>query len=116
MDQLNNSSFWRLFHKLVQDTISSTTLLDLLCLDVQAPPTVEQVSMAADDLATAADEKKNPMAHQLLMRLEKTDIAGVKLFADVSLSWNKTDYIAMVAEAWKDKGCFAAANAAAYLY
>jgi hypothetical protein len=44
------------------------------------------------------------------------DMPGVKLFSDVSLSWNKTDYIATVAEAWKNEGHFVAANVAAYLY
>jgi hypothetical protein len=40
----------------------------------------------------------------------------VKVFTDISLNFNKTDYIATLPEAWKDEGCFVAANAAAFLY
>jgi hypothetical protein len=42
--------------------------------------------------------------------------ARSKAFTDISLSWNKMDYIATVAEAWKNEGHFVAANVAAYLY
>jgi hypothetical protein len=41
---------------------------------------------------------------------------GVKVFTDVSLNFNKTDYITTLPEAWKDEGHFVAANAAALLY
>jgi hypothetical protein len=58
-------------------------------------------------------KKITPTACQLLMRLEKKDMQGVKIFTDVSINWN---YIATVTEAWKDKGHFVAANAAAYLH
>jgi hypothetical protein len=71
---------------------------------------------AVDDSATAVAEQRNPSAHQLLMRLEKKGMPGVKIFTDVSLNFNKTDYIATLPEAWKDEGCFVAANAAAFLY
>jgi hypothetical protein len=71
---------------------------------------------AADDLATAIVEKRNPMARQLLMRLEKKDMPGVKVFTDVSLNFNKMDYIATLPEAWKDEGCFVAAITATFLY
>ncbi len=40
----------------------------------------------------------------------------MKVFTDVSLNFNKTDYIATLPEAWKDEGHFVAANAAAFLY
>jgi hypothetical protein len=50
------------------------------------------------------------------MRLEKKGMPGVKVFTDVSLNFNKTDYIATLPEAWKDEGRFVAANAAAFLY
>jgi hypothetical protein len=71
---------------------------------------------AADDSATAVAEQRNPSARQLLMRLEKKGMPGVKVFTDVSLNFNKTDYIATLPEAWKDEGRFVAANAAAFLY
>jgi hypothetical protein len=50
------------------------------------------------------------------MQLEKKDMPGVKVFTDVNLNFNKMDYIATLPEAWKDKGCFVVANAAAFLY
>jgi hypothetical protein len=34
---------------------------------------------------------------------------GVKVFTDVSLNFNKMDYIDTLPEAWKDEGCFVAA-------
>jgi hypothetical protein len=71
---------------------------------------------ATDDSATAVAEQRNPSARQLLMRLEKKGMPGVKVFTDVSLNFNKTDYIATLPEAWKDEGRFVAANAAAFLY
>jgi hypothetical protein len=71
---------------------------------------------ATDDLATAVVEQRNPSACQLLMRLEKKGMPGVKVFTDVSLNFNKTDYIATLPEAWKYEGHFVAANAAAFLY
>jgi hypothetical protein len=70
----------------------------------------------ADDSATAVAEQQNPLARQLLMRLEKKGMPGVKVFTDVSLNFNKTDYIATLPEAWKDEGRFVAANTAAFLY
>jgi hypothetical protein len=50
------------------------------------------------------------------MQLEKKDMPGVKVFTDVSLNFNKMDYIATLPEAWKDEGHFVVANAAAFLY
>ena len=103
-------------HKHVQKKIISAIIPDLVSLDIRAPPSEEQVATAADDSATAVAEKKNPSARQLLMRLEKKGMPGVKVFTDVSLNFNKTDYIATLPEAWKDEGRFVAANAAAFLY
>jgi hypothetical protein len=54
-------------HTHVQKKISLATIPDLVSLDIQAPPLVEQVVTAADDLATAIAEKRNPTACQLLM-------------------------------------------------
>jgi hypothetical protein len=81
-------------HTHIQKKIILATIPDLVSLDIQAPPLVEQVVTAADDSATAIVEKRNPMAQQLLMQLEKKDMPGVKVFTDVSLNFNKTDYIA----------------------
>lgn len=103
-------------HKHVQNKIISTVIPDLLSLDVRAPPTAEQVATDADDTATAVAEKRNPTARMLLMRLEKKDMPGVKLFTDVSLNFSKSDYIASAPEVWKDEARFVAANAAAFLY
>jgi hypothetical protein len=75
-----------------------------------------QVVTAADDSATAVAEQRNPLARQLLMRLEKKGMPGVKVFTDVSLNFNKMDYITTLPEAWKDEGHFVAVNAAAFLY
>ena len=103
-------------HTHVQKKIMSATIPDLVSLDIRAPPLAEQVESAADDSATAMAEKRNPTARQLLMRLEKKGMPGVKIFTDVSLNFNKTDYIATLPEVWKDEGRFVAANAAAFLY
>jgi hypothetical protein len=103
-------------HKHVQNKIISTVIPDLLSLDVRAPPTAEQVATDADDTATAVAEKRNPMARMLLMRLEKRDMPGVKLFTDVSLNFSKSDYIASAPAVWKDEARFVAANVAAFLY
>jgi hypothetical protein len=103
-------------HTHVQKKIISATIPDLVSLDIQAPPLVEQVVTAVDDSATVIAEKRNPTAWQLLMQLEKKDMPGVKVFTDVSLNVNKMDYIATLPEAWKDEGHFVVANAAAFLY
>jgi hypothetical protein len=103
-------------HRHVQKKIISAIIPDLVSLDIRAPPSEAQVATAADDSATAVAEQRNPSARQLLMRLEKKGMPGVKVFTDVSLNFNKTDYIATLPEAWKDEGRFVAANAAAFLY
>ena len=103
-------------HRHVQKKIISAIIPDLVSLDIRAPPSEAQVATAADDSATAVAEQRNPSARQLLMRLEKKGMPGVKIFTDVSLNFNKTDYIATLPEVWKDEGRFVAANAAAFLY
>jgi hypothetical protein len=40
---------------------------------------VKQKAISMDDSAMAVEEKKNPMAHQLLMKIPKKDRPGIKL-------------------------------------
>lgn len=104
-------------HKHVQDKITSVTIPELDSLDVRAPPTTEQKStVEADDSSTTVAEKKNPTARNLIMRLEKKGMEGVKLFTDVGTNWNGTEHVATCAEIWKDEGRFVASNIAAYLF
>jgi hypothetical protein len=104
-------------HKHVQDKITSVTIPELDSLDVRAPPTTEQKStVEADDSATTVAEKNNPTARNLITRLEKKGMKGVKLFTDVGTNWNGTEHVATCAEIWKDEGRFVASNIAAYLY
>jgi hypothetical protein len=103
-------------HRHVQKKIILAIIPDLVSLDIQAPPSEAQVVTATDDSATAVAEQRNPLARQLLMRLEKKDMPGMKVFMDVSLNFNKTDYIVTLPEAWKDEGHFVVANAPAFLY
>jgi hypothetical protein len=102
-------------HKKVQDKLLMATIADLESLDVRATLSEEQQEINSDS-ATVVAEKRNPTARSLLMRIEKKDNPGVKLFTDVSANWNNAEYIASFPEAWKDEARFTASNAAAFLF
>jgi hypothetical protein len=65
-------------------------------------------------------KKKNPTAHQLLMKLSKKGMPGVTLFIDVGSNCQKLGFLATYPDTndfgWKDEAHFIAANAPAYLY
>jgi hypothetical protein len=47
-----------------------------------------------DDSAMAVEEKNNPMACQLLMKIPKKDMPGISLFVDVGSNWQKSEFLA----------------------
>jgi hypothetical protein len=67
-------------HKYVQECQLSLVLLDL---ESCANMSVKQKAISMDDSAMAVEEKKNPMAHQLLMKIPKKDMPGILHFVDV---------------------------------
>jgi hypothetical protein len=69
-----------------------------------------------DDSATAVEDKKNPTACQLLMKIPKKDMPDILLFVDVGLNWQKLEFLATYLKRWKHEACFVAANVPAYLY
>jgi hypothetical protein len=69
-----------------------------------------------DDSATVVEEKKNPTARQLLMKILKKDMPGVLLFVDVGSNWQKSEFLATYPKRWKDEARFVTANIPAYLY
>jgi hypothetical protein len=50
---------------------------------------VKQKAISMDNSAMVVEEKKNPMAHQLLMKILKNDMPGVSLFVDIGSNWQK---------------------------
>jgi hypothetical protein len=63
-----------------------------------------------------AEEKKNPMACQLLMKILRKDMPSVSLFVDVGSNWQKSEFLATYPKRWKDEAHFVTANIPAYLY
>jgi hypothetical protein len=57
----------------------SSVLPDLESLDLRAKMSVKQKAISMDDSAMAVEEKKNPTAHQLLMKIPKKNRPGIKL-------------------------------------
>jgi hypothetical protein len=47
-----------------------------------------------DDSATAVEEKKNPTACQLQIKIPKKDMPGVLLFVDTGSNWQKLEFLA----------------------
>jgi hypothetical protein len=66
-------------HKYVQECLLSLVLPEMESLDLHAKMSVKQKAISMDNSATAVEEKKNPMACQLLMKIPKIDMPGVSL-------------------------------------
>jgi hypothetical protein len=81
-------------HKYVQERLLSSVLPELESLDLCAKMSVKQRAISMDDSATAVEEKKNPTARQLLMKIPKKDMPGVSLFVDVGSNWQKSEFLA----------------------
>jgi hypothetical protein len=81
-------------HKYVQECLLSSVLLDFESLNLCAKISVKQKAISMDDSATVVEEKKNPMAHQLLMKILKEDMSGVSLFVDIGSNWQKSEFLA----------------------
>jgi hypothetical protein len=81
-------------HKYVQEHLLSLVLPDLESLNLHAKMLVKQKAISMDDSATVVQEKKTPMAHQLLMKIPKKDMPSVLLFVDVGSNWQKSEFLA----------------------
>jgi hypothetical protein len=103
-------------HKYIQERLLSSVLPELESLDLCAKMSVKQRAISMDDSATAVEEKKNPTAHQLLMKIPKKDMPGVLLFVDIGSNWQKLEFLATYPKQWKDEARFVTANIPAYLY
>jgi hypothetical protein len=103
-------------HKYVQERLLSSVLPELESLDLHAKMSVKQRAISMDDSATAVEEKKNPTARQLLMKIPKKDMPGVSLFVDIGSNWQKSEFLATYPKRWKDEASFVTANIPAYLY
>jgi hypothetical protein len=88
-------------HKYVQECLLSSVLPELESLDLCAKMSVKQKAISMDDSAMAVEEKKNPMAHQLLMKILKKDMPSVSLFVDVGSNWQKSEFLATYLKQWK---------------
>jgi hypothetical protein len=97
-------------HKYVQECLLSSVLPELESLDLHAKMSVKQNAISMDDSAMAVEEKKNPMACQLLMKIPKIDMPGVSLFVDVGSNWQKSKFLATYPKQWKDEARFVTAN------
>jgi hypothetical protein len=103
-------------HKYVQECLLSLVLPEMESLDLHAKMSVKQKAISMDNSATAVEEKKNPMACQLLMKIPKIDMPGVSLFVDVGSNWQKSKFLATYPKRWKDEARFVTANIPAYFY
>jgi hypothetical protein len=55
---------------------------------------VKQKAISMDDSAMAVEEKKNPTACQLLMKIMKKNMPSVSLFVDIGSNWEKSEFLA----------------------
>ena len=72
----------------------SLVLPELESLDLHVKMLVKQKTISMDDSAMAVEEKNNPMACQLLMKIPKKDMPGISLFVDVGSNWQKSEFLA----------------------
>jgi hypothetical protein len=114
----DHAKFLEMLEKLnyVQECLLSSVLPELESLDLRAKMSVKQKAISMDDSAMAVEEKKNPMACQLLMKIPKIDMPGVSLFVDVGSNWQKSKFLATYPKRWKDEARFVTANIPAYFY
>jgi hypothetical protein len=81
-------------HKDVQECLLSLVLPELESLDLRVKMLVKQKTISMDDAAMAVEEKNNPMACQLLMKIPKKDMPSISLFVNVGSNWQKSEFLA----------------------